>query len=212
MHPDAGPAPLVAIVDDDLDVREALNGLFRSVGLRVELHASTSDYMSRPSSEQPSCLVLDVRLPGKSGIDFQEELGRDAPPIVFISGHADIAMSVRAMKAGAVEFLTKPVRDQDLLDAVHLAVDRHRVRSAEQRHAREVNASLARLTGREREVLAEVVAGRRNKEIAGRLHVSEATVKLHRTHIMHKLGAQSLVDLIRISDALAAAAGPSTKG
>lgn len=199
------PVSTVAVIDDDLDVREALGGLFRSVGLDVELYGSVAEYRDARQPNRAGCLVLDVRLPGTSGLDFQAELqdASSSVPIVFISGHADIAMSVRAMKAGAVEFLTKPVRDQDLLDAVQLALSRDRVRQVGERETDKVTADYARLTLREREVLSHVVAGLRNKQIAAELGVTEATVKLHRGHIMQKMQAQSLVDLVRITDLIA---------
>lgn len=204
----------VSIVDDDADVREALRGLFRSVGLDVQAFGSTTAFLAKYDPEQLGCLVLDVRLPGQSGLEFFDEMGRLELrcPVVFLSGHADIAMSVRAMKAGAVEFLTKPVRDQDLLDAVHLAIERDRSRKAEEESARSVREQFANLTPRERAVLAELVAGHRNKEIAGKLAISEATVKLHRTHIMQKLRAQTLVELVRLFDLYTGSEGPSTKG
>lgn len=197
-------AATVAVIDDDLDVREALGGLFRSVGLSVQLYGSVAAYREAASQNRAGCLVLDVRLPGTSGLDFQTELQEAGSylPIVFISGHADIAMSVRAMKSGAVEFLTKPVRDQDLLDAVQLALSRDRERRAGTREADKVAANYAKLTLREREVLAHVIAGSRNKRIAAELGITEATVKLHRSHIMQKMRAQTLVDLVRITDLL----------
>lgn len=197
--------PVVSIIDDDEDVREALKGLFRSVRLQVATYDSVNAFLAGHSDEQPGCVVLDIRLPGKSGLDFQEELAcRPVPQqIVFISGHADVAMSVRAMKAGAVEFLTKPVRDQDLLDAVHEAVERDRLYREGSRQARQVQSDFDSLTVREREVLKGLVDGQRNKEIAGALGVSEATVKLHRAHLMQKLRAQTLVDLVRIADLFA---------
>lgn len=200
----AGPLGIVAVIDDDADVREALGGLFRSVGLDVELFRSVQEFRASPGRDGFGCLVLDVRLPGTSGLDFQSELQQAdrQVPIVFISGHADVAMSVRAMKAGAVEFLTKPVRDQDLLDAVQAALTSHEAKRAEERGKGRVAADYATLTLREREVLELVVSGRRNKWIAAELGVSEATVKLHRGHIMQKMGANSLVDLVRIADLL----------
>jgi FixJ family two-component response regulator len=209
-----GREVVVAVIDDDADVREALEGLFRSVGLGVEVYGSTASFLDRHNTDQPGCLVLDVRLPGKSGLDFQEELTkrRIRCPIVFISGHADVAMSVRAMKGGAVEFLTKPVRDQDLLDAVHLAVQRDRTIRAEDHRTRHVKAQFAGLTMRERDVMTQVVLGRRNKQIAADLGISEATIKLHRAHIMQKLDAQNLVELIRIADLCAALEPRSPEG
>jgi len=202
---------MVVVIDDDADVREALKGLFRSVGLAVNAFGSVSEFQDADLPERPGCMVLDVRLPGKSGLEFQEELVRakSRRPIVFISGHADIAMCARAMKAGAVEFLAKPVRDQDLLDAVHTAIDRDlRQRAGEDERARR-RADVARLSVREQEVMAQVVAGRRNKQIAGDLGVSEGTVKLHRAQIMRKLQVQTLADLVRIADGLGDVAGIS---
>ena len=193
---------VVVLIDDDGDVREALEGLFRSVGLNVEVFHSVAAYQDAVKPDRPGCMVLDVRLPGLSGLEFQEELARakSRRPIVFISGHADVEMCARAMKAGAVEFLTKPVRDQVLLDAVQAAIARDaQIRRDDFERARR-HAGLALLTPREREVLAHVVAGRRNKQIAADLGVSEGTVKLHRSQVMRKLDARSLADLVRIFD------------
>jgi FixJ family two-component response regulator len=191
----------VLIVDDDASVRKSLENLFTSMGLRVKSFGSAAEYLeSDAATEGPSCLVLDVRLPGVSGLDLQTELAKSSmpPPIIFITGHGDIPMSVRAMKAGAVEFLTKPFRDQDLLDAVQraLAIDRER----RERHesASELKARFETLTRREQEVIALVSAGLLNKQIAGRLGVAEITVKVHRANAMRKLGASSVPDLMRI--------------
>lgn len=201
--------PSVVIIEDDADVRESLQGLFRSVGLEVEPFASVTEFQSSGRPDRPGCLVLDVRLPGKSGLDFQEELaGRPGHlPIVFISGHADIAMSVRAMKAGAVEFLTKPVRDQDLLDAVQTALERDRLRRLRERGLECWRAGYLSLTPRERTVMARVVTGLRNKQIAAEMGISEATLKLHRASVMHKMKAGSLIELVRMNDALEAVSG-----
>lgn len=197
--------PVVVVIDDDADVREALEGLFRSVGLRVALFGSAQAYLAAPVQQEPGCLVLDVRLPGVSGLDFHDDLTKTSKrmPVVFISGHADVAMSVRAMKAGAVDFLTKPVRDQDLLDAVQVAIAKDRERRCEEHRIRTIGNDYSSLTLRERAVLACVVDGKRNKQIAADLSITEATVKLHRSHIMQKLHARSIVDLVRITDAFA---------
>ena len=202
-QPDDAP-PLVAIVDDDQDVRQALQSLLRSVGLRVALFASVNDFVARDGQEVPHVLVLDVRLPGKSGLEFLHELGKSEVlcPVIFISGYGDIPMSVRAMKAGAVDFLTKPVRHQDLLDAIQAAVKDGRVRRDEAGDLRRTRENFAKLTTREREVMSLVVAGHRNKQIAVEIGISEATVKLHRGHVMRKTQAQSLADLIRMADKL----------
>ena len=198
------PGASVIVIDDDRDVREALQGLFRSVGLTVELFASVQDYRRSPRSDSAGCMVLDVRLPGQSGLDFFEEFRQSEIdcPVIFISGHADIPMSVRAMKAGAIEFLTKPVREQDLLDAVQLAIERDRVRRQGTGSLARLQADFNSLTQREREVMVLVVAGRRNKEIASEIGISEATVKLHRGHVMQKMHALTLAALVRMADAL----------
>ena len=198
------PGASVIVIDDDRDVREALQGLFRSVGLTVELFASVQDYRRSPRSNSAGCMVLDVRLPGQSGLEFFEEFRQSEIncPVIFISGHADIPMSVRAMKAGAIEFLTKPVREQDLLDAVQLAIERDRVRRQGTGSLARLQADFNSLTQREREVMVLVVAGRRNKEIASEIGISEATVKLHRGHVMQKMHALTLAALVRMADAL----------
>lgn len=200
------PATWVAVIDDDDDVREALSGLFRSVGLGVKLFETVQAYLANQNPGEPSCLVLDVRLPGKSGLEFQEELCRSGSrvPIVFISGHADVAMGVRAMKAGAVEFLTKPVRHQELLDAVQIAISRSRTTRSDERQLERLRTAFNSLTIREQDVLRLVVEGRRNKQIAADLGVTEATVKLHRSHVMQKLDARSVIDLVRVMDAFPA--------
>lgn len=196
----------VILIEDDPAVCEALQGLFESVGLRVEAFASSHEFIGARISEGPGCMVLDVRLPGLNGLDFYEGLTpiENRRPAVFISGHADVRMSVRAMKAGAVEFLAKPVRDQELLDAVQLAIARDRVQRVGVMSNAKVSRNFADLTQREREVMASVVAGRKNKEIAAELGLSEATVKLHRGHVMQKMEAQSLAELVRMSDLLGA--------
>ena len=194
----------VFVVDDDPAVREALQSLLRSVGLRVELFDSVPAFLAAKKPDVPSCLVLDVRLPGQSGLEFQDELQTEniALPIIFITGHGDIRMSVRAMKAGAVEFLTKPFRDQELLDAIHSAISQDRTWRRRNTRLIALRKSLASMTPREREVMTFVVAGRRNKEIAAEIGVSEVTVKAHRAQMMRKMGAASLADLIRMAEAL----------
>ncbi len=196
--------PVVFVVDDDLAMREALQDLLASVGMDVRLFASTQDFMQAKRPDAPGCLVLDVRLPGASGLSFQEELPRAGVdlPVIFITGHGDIPMTVRAMKAGAVEFLSKPFRDQELLDAIDAAVERHREKRREAALAAELRQRFAALTPREREVMALVSAGRVNKQIAADLGISEATVKVHRGQIMRKMQAKSLAQLVRIADTL----------
>jgi FixJ family two-component response regulator len=194
----------VFVVDDDGPLREALRGLLRSVGLRAEVFASAADFLKLKLPDTAACLVLDVRLPGVSGLDFQAELAKAdiRIPIIFITGHGDIPMTVRAMKAGAVEFLTKPFRDQDLLDAVQIALERDRARRAEDQALLEVRAHFESLTPREQQVIGFVTAGLMNKQIAAELGVSEITVKVHRGSVMKKMKARSLADLVRMADAL----------
>jgi FixJ family two-component response regulator len=201
---DAEDQSVVFVVDDDPSVCAALKSLLGSVGLRTETFGSAPDFLSRRPPDAPSCLVLDVRLPGLSGLDFQAELTKAdiRIPIVFVTGHGDIPMTVRAMKAGAVEFLTKPFRDQDLLDAVQLGLKRDRERREGERETLELRARFAALTAREREVVALVTAGLMNKQIAGDIGVSEITVKVHRGNAMRKMGARSLADLVKMMDAL----------
>ena len=195
---------IVFVVDDDASLREAIKSLLRSVGLQVEVFGRAADFLKKKLPDVKSCLVLDIRLPGVSGLDFQAELVRANIhiPIVFITGHGDIPMTVRAMKAGAVEFLTKPFRDQDLLDAVQIALERDRIRRAEDRAVDELRAHFDALTPREQQVISLVTAGLMNKQIAAELGVSEITVKVHRGSVMKKMGARSLADLVRMADAL----------
>ena len=190
--------PTVYVVDDDVSVREALKNLLQSVGLKVETFGSADKFLSDKLATAPNCLILDVRLPGLSGLDLQRRLAQTNHeiPIVFITGHGDIPMSVRAIKAGAVEFLTKPFRDQDLLDAVRLAVERDREARRRETEMADLRQRYASLTTREQEVLQYVVRGIINKQIAAEIGISEPTVKLHRGRMMDKMGAESLADLI----------------
>jgi FixJ family two-component response regulator len=194
------PEPVVSVVDDDVSVRESLKNLFRSVGLNVVTFSAAQEFLSSNSSG-PGCLVLDVRLPGLSGLDLQRELveNNQAIPIVFITGHGDIPMSVRAIKAGAVEFLTKPFRDQDLLDAVRQAIDRDREIRSREKEIATLKERFASLTLREQQVMKHVVRGLINKQIAAEIGITEPTVKLHRGRLMRKMAAESLADLIRMA-------------
>jgi FixJ family two-component response regulator len=195
-------APVVFVVDDDPSVRRAIKRLVESVGLQVELFGSAQEFLRSKRPNAPSCLVLDVRLPGISGLDFQRELA-DANihiPIIFITAHGDIPMTVRAMKAGAVEFLTKPFRDQDLLDAIHLALERDHTRRLREEEVAKLRDRYESLTPREREVLPWVVAGLVSKQIADAIGATEATVKVHRSQLMRKMGASSLADLVRMAE------------
>jgi FixJ family two-component response regulator len=195
---------LVFVVDDDSSVRASLKSLLESIGLHVELFESADDFLKSNIPDTPCCLVLDVRLPGLSGLEFQEELAKAGLnfPIVFLTGHGDIPMTVQAMKAGAVEFLTKPCRDQDLLHAVRTALDRDRVRRRDQMHTARLRAQSDSLTAREKEVMAFVTAGLLNKQIAAEMDITEVTVKMHRGNIMRKMQARSLADLVRMADLL----------
>jgi RNA polymerase sigma factor (sigma-70 family) len=203
-------APIVFVVDDDPSVRSSLKFLFSTVGLQVEGFDSADAFLHKKTPDAPSCLVLDVRLPGLSGLDFQRELAaRNTPiPIIFITGHGDIPMSVRAMKAGAVEFLTKPFRDQDLLDAVRIALERDRARREQDKDVVVLQRRFDSLTSREQEVISMVVSGMLNKQIADQLGTAESTVKVQRSRAMEKMQAQSLVDLIRMIEKLK---GPSER-
>lgn len=198
------PKPAVYVVDDDPSVRDGLDSLLRSVGYDVGGFASPRDFLAHRRSPGPACLVLDVRMPDASGLDFQDELAKsgNAIPIIFLTGHGDVPMSVRAMKAGAVEFLLKPFREQDLLDAIRQALEKDRLRLWQEEAAGELQARFATLTAREREVMALVAQGQLNKQVAGELGLSEITVKVHRGQAMRKMQAASLADLIRMADAL----------
>jgi FixJ family two-component response regulator len=202
--PDRADQSVVFVIDDDASVRESLLDLFASVGLHALAFASPAEFLSHKVSDGPNCLVLDVRLPGLSGLDFQAELAKAKInlPIIFITGHGDIPMSVRAMKAGAVEFLTKPFRDQDLLDAVQRALEQQRARQTQKKSEADLEARFQSLTQREQEVMTLVATGLMNKQVAGELGVSEVTVKVHRGNAMRKMGATTLADLIRMAQAL----------
>jgi FixJ family two-component response regulator len=196
---------IVVIIDDDKDVRDALEDLLQSVGLRTEPFGSVQEFVDRALESRPACLVLDVRLPGRSGLDFQRDLAKEGVnlPIVFISGHADVPMSVGAMKGGAIEFLIKPVRPQDLLDAIQLAIERGRAQRDGERAIAVLREHFSELTPREREVMMLVVLGYPNKRIATKIGISEGTVKLHRGQVMRKMKVQSVAQLVRIADKLA---------
>jgi FixJ family two-component response regulator len=205
MNKKAVPAgPTVFVVDDDVGVREALSSLIRSVDLEVETFGSAAEFLRTKLPDAPSCLVLDVRLPGVSGLDFQGELAKSGIhiPVIFVTGHGDIPMTVKAMKAGAVEFLTKPFRDQDMLDAIQVALERDRARREQDGRLTQLKTLFESLTSREQEVIGHVTAGLMNKQIAAEMGVSVITVKVHRGNVMRKMGAKSLTDLVRMADAL----------
>jgi len=195
---------IVFVVDDDPSMRKALSNLFRSVGLRAEVFGSARELLESELPEVASCLVLDIRLPGPSGLDFQAELAKAniQIPIIFMTGHGDIPMTVKAMKAGGVDFLTKPFRDQDMLDAVAIAIERDRARRKDEKIVAELRAVFETLTARERDVLGLVASGLMNKQIAAEIGLAEITVKIHRGHIMRKMGAKSLADLVRMAEML----------
>ncbi len=205
-------APVVFVVDDDPSLRSSLKFLLGTVGLRVESFDSAETFLQKKLPDVPTCLVLDVRLPGLSGLDFQRKLAARnvCIPIIFITGHGDIPMSVRAMKAGAVEFLTKPFRDQDLLDAINIGLERDRGRREQEKLLAELRQRFETLTPREQEVASMVVSGRANKEIAGKLGTAESTVKVHRSRAMEKMRGQSLADLVRMIEKLKSSAVPSS--
>jgi FixJ family two-component response regulator len=198
------PSAIIAIVDDDLSAREGLSSLIRSAGLRVETFASSQEFLARPAADAPSCLVLDLQLPGLSGLDLQKrmaEVGLEIP-IVFLTGHGNIPSSVQAMKAGAVEFLTKPVDERELLQAIQQAIERDRRRRRHDAEMRELRDRYASLTPREQEVMRQVITGLLNKQIAAELNITEYTVKIHRGQVMRKMRADSLADLVRMAESL----------
>ena len=197
--------PVVFVVDDDQSMRGALQDLVASVGLEPRVFATPREFLQAGRADVPSCLVLDVRLPGLSGLEFQEELARAGVrvPIIFITGHGDIPMSVRAIKAGAIEFLSKPFREQELLDAIHAGIERDRAQRRVAAAVADLEQRFATLTERERQIMPLVIAGQASKRIASELGVAEATVKVHRAQIMHKMGAKSLPELVRMGDTLA---------
>lgn len=202
---DAAPeTPVVLVVDDDPEVRDALSSLFRSVGLEPRLFASTAEFLQHKLPEAPCCIVLDIRLPGVGGLDFQAQLtnANIHIPVVMVTGHGDIPMSVRAMKAGAVDFLTKPFRPQDMLDAVARAIERDGKRRDSEKLLAEIQGRFESLTSREREIMTLVTAGLMNKQVAAEVGLSEITVKIHRGHLMRKMGVRSLADLVRAAEAL----------
>ena len=207
----APTVPLVVVVDDEAAVRDALDSLLRSVGLQTRVLGSPAELLQAALPDVPGCIVLDVRLPGISGLDLQGQLAAQGIhlPIVFMTGHGDIPMTVRAMKAGAVDFLSKPFRDQDLLDAVSAAIERDTRRRQDSAARGSLDARYATLTKREREVMAHVVAGLMNKQVAGELNLSEITVKIHRGNVMRKMGVRALADLVRQAEALGVGHSPA---
>jgi FixJ family two-component response regulator len=198
------PSSTVIVIDDDQEVRDALGSLLRSMGFQVALLSSVGEFVSSAWPDEPTCLVVDIRLPGKSGLDFQRDISaaHRKIPIIFITGHGDIPMSVRAMKGGAIEFLTKPFRDQDLLDAIELGLTRDRAWIESEKVLDSIRLRFDTLTQREREIMAKVVTGRLNKQIAADLGISEITVKVHRGQVMRKMHASSLPELARMADKL----------
>src|SRR5262252_337558 len=202
----------VFVVDDDRSARAGLVDLINSVGMNVKAFGSAQEFLQHKRPDAPACLVLDVRLPGPSGLDLQRQLGlsENPIPIIFVTGHGDIPMSVRAMKEGAVEFLTKPFRDQDLLDAIHQALESNRIAREQRAKAAELRRRYESLTSREREVMQLVVRGLLNKQIAGELGASEITIKMHRGQVMHKMKAESVVELLHMSEAISPIGGGSS--
>jgi len=200
----SGDQPVVFVIDDSPSVRDALDGLIRSVHLNVRSFGSTEEFLLFKRPDAPGCIVLDVRLPGLSGLDFHREMTKSNVdlPVIFITGHGDVPMSVRAIKAGAIEFLPKPFRDQDLLDAIYLGIERDRSRRQASAIVAVLRDNFASLTARERQVMLKVTSGRPNKQIAAELKLSEVTVKVHRRHVMRKMKAKSLADLVRMADKL----------
>ena len=203
-RPEIPAASVVFVIDDDASVRDAISSLIQSVGLRTEVFASVSEFLAHKRSSTTSCLILDVRLPGVSGLDFQSELAKANAeiPIIFITGHGDIPMTVKAMKAGAVEFLTKPFRDQDLLDAIQVALERARMKDETERVVSDLKRKFGTLTPREQEVMARITGGLLNKQVAAEIGVSEVTVKVHRGNVMRKMAAKSFADLVGMADLL----------
>ena len=204
MSAQTNAASVVFVVDDDAHVRDGLKSLLESVGLRSEAFASTGEFLQKNASDTVSCLVLDVRMPGMSGLDFQAELASAHAdiPIIFVTGYGDVPMTVKAMKAGAVEFLTKPVREQDFLDAINVALERDRARRANDDNRRQLRSDFESLSDRERQVMSLVIAGLLNKQIAGEMKLSEVTVKVHRHNLMKKLRAKSVPELVRMAESL----------
>jgi FixJ family two-component response regulator len=196
--------PIVFVVDDSPSVRDALDSLIRSVHLNVQSFGSIEEFLQFKRPDAPGCIVLDVRLPGLSGLDFHREMAKSNVdlPVIFITGHGDVPMSVRAIKAGAIEFLPKPFRDQDLIDAIYLGIERDRSRRQASATVAVLRDNFASLTARERQVMLKVASGRPNKQIAAELELSEVTVKVHRRHVMQKMKAKSLADLVRMADKL----------